>query len=42
MARRPQGFRRLVTAMLVLLAVVLAAAGYVWRDDILRTRLDPG
>lgn len=41
MARRPRGFRRLVTAMLVLLAVVLAAAGYVWRDDILRTRLDP-
>jgi hypothetical protein len=41
MADRPKGFRRLVTAAIVLVALVLTAAAYVWRDDILRTRLDP-
>lgn len=41
MADRPKGFRRLMAAAIVLVALVLAAAVYVWRDDILRTRLDP-
>lgn len=41
MADRPKGFRRLATAAIVLVVLVLSAAGYVWRDDILRTRLDP-
>lgn len=41
MADRPKGFRRLVTAAVVLFALVLAAAAYIWRDDILRTQLDP-
>lgn len=41
MADRPKGFRRLVTAAIVVVALVLSAAVYVWRDDILRTQLDP-
>ena len=41
MADRPKGFRRLATAAIVVVALVLSAAVYVWRDDILRTRLDP-
>jgi hypothetical protein len=41
MAERPKGFRRLVAAGLVLVLLVLATAAYVWREDILRTRLDP-
>lgn len=41
MADRPKGFRRLAAAAIVLVVLVLSAAGYVWRDDILRTRLDP-
>ena len=41
MADRPKGFRRLMAAAIVLVALVLAAAVYVWRDDILRTQLDP-
>ncbi|WGU38437.1 DUF3089 domain-containing protein [Phenylobacterium sp. NIBR 498073] len=41
MADRPKGIRRLMAAAIVLVALVLAAAVYVWRDDILRTRLDP-
>ncbi|MBA4011747.1 MAG: hypothetical protein C0481_07760 [Phenylobacterium sp.] len=41
MADRPKGFRRLAAAAIVLTALVLSAAVYVWRDDILRTRLDP-
>ena len=41
MAERPKGFRRLVTAAIVLVVLVLAAGAYVWRDDILRTQLDP-
>ena len=41
MADRPKGFRRLATAAIVVVALVLSAAVYVWRDDILRTQLDP-
>lgn len=41
MADRPRGFRRLVFAAVVLALAVVALAAYVWRDDILRTRLDP-
>lgn len=41
MADRPRGFRRLIAAGVVLLALLVAAAAFVWRDDILRTRLDP-
>jgi Protein of unknown function (DUF3089) len=40
-ADRPKGFRRLVFAAAVLATAVLALGAYVWRDDILRTRLDP-
>lgn len=41
MAERPKGFRRLVAAIALLVAAILLAGAYVWRDDILRTRLDP-
>ncbi len=41
MADRPKGFRRLAAATILVVALVLSAAAYVWRDDILRTRLDP-
>jgi len=41
MADRPKGFKRLVFATFVLLVALVAAAAFVWRDDILRTRLDP-
>jgi hypothetical protein len=41
MADRPKGFRRLAAATIVVVALVLSAAVYVWRDDILRTQLDP-
>ncbi|MDO9433745.1 MAG: DUF3089 domain-containing protein [Phenylobacterium sp.] len=41
MADRPRGFKRLVTAGVILTLLVVAAAAFVWRDDILRTRLDP-
>ncbi|HEY0646853.1 DUF3089 domain-containing protein [Phenylobacterium sp.] len=41
MTGRPKGFKRLVAATAVLVAALLAAAGFVWRDDMLRTALDP-
>lgn len=41
MAERPRGFKRLVAAVAVMIAAILVAGAYVWRDDILRTRLDP-
>lgn len=41
MAARPRGFKRLVFAGVVVFVAVMAAAAFVWRDDILRTRLDP-
>jgi hypothetical protein len=41
MADRPKGFKRLVTAGVILALLLVAAAAFVWRDDILRTRLDP-
>ncbi|WP_332768212.1 DUF3089 domain-containing protein [Phenylobacterium sp.] len=41
MAARPRGFKRLVFAGVVLFVAVIAAAAFIWRDDILRTRLDP-
>jgi hypothetical protein len=41
MTERPRGFRRLVAAAVLLVVAVLALGAYVWRDDILRTRLDP-
>lgn len=41
MADRPRGFKRLVFAGAAAVVALLAAAGYVWRDDILRTSLDP-
>ena len=41
MADRPKGFKRLVAAGVVLTLLILATAAFVWRDDILRTRLDP-
>ncbi|MET3527464.1 DUF3089 domain-containing protein [Phenylobacterium koreense] len=41
MADRPRGFRRLAFAAVALTVAVLALAAYVWRDDILRTSLDP-
>ena len=41
MAERPRGFRRLVAAVVLVVVGVLAAGAYVWRDDILRTQLDP-
>ena len=41
MAERPKGFKRLVTAGVILALLLVAGAAFVWRDDILRTRLDP-
>lgn len=41
MADRPKGFKRLVTAGVILALLLVAGAAFVWRDDILRTRLDP-
>lgn len=41
MADRPKGFKRLVTAGVILALLLVASAAFVWRDDILRTRLDP-
>lgn len=41
MAARPKGFKRLVFASVLVLAALIAAAAFVWRDDILRTSLDP-
>lgn len=41
MADRPKGFKRLVTAGVILTLLLVAAAAFVWRDDILRTQLDP-
>lgn len=41
MADRPKGFKRLVAAGMILAVLLVAAAAFVWRDDILRTRLDP-
>ncbi|WP_309644962.1 DUF3089 domain-containing protein [Phenylobacterium sp.] len=41
MAARPKGFKRLVFASVLLFVTLMAAAAFVWRDDILRTRLDP-
>ncbi|MFN3514517.1 MAG: DUF3089 domain-containing protein [Phenylobacterium sp.] len=41
MAERPKGFRRGLIALAVLIASVLGAGAFVWRDDILRTGLDP-
>lgn len=41
MAGRPRGFKRTVAAVGLLIVMVLAAGAFVWRDDILRTALDP-
>lgn len=41
MAERPKGFKRWLAAGLAALTAVLVAAGFVWRDDIQRTALDP-
>lgn len=41
MADRPKGFKRLVAGGVIFTLLLLAAAAFVWRDDILRTRLDP-
>lgn len=41
MTDRPKGFKRLVTAGVILALLLVAGAAFVWRDDILRTRLDP-
>ncbi len=41
MADRPKGFKRLVTAGVILALLLVAGAAFAWRDDILRTRLDP-
>ncbi|WP_374570292.1 DUF3089 domain-containing protein [Phenylobacterium sp.] len=41
MAKRPKGFRRWLVMSLTVVVAVLVAAGYVWRDDIQRTALDP-
>ena len=41
MAERPRGFKRLITAAVLLIVAILAAGVYIWRDDILRTQLDP-
>ncbi|MDP3852653.1 DUF3089 domain-containing protein [Phenylobacterium sp.] len=41
MAARPKGFKRLVFASVLVFTALIAAAAFVWRDDILRTSLDP-
>lgn len=41
MAERPKGFKRAVVAAAVVIVAVLGAAAFIWRDDILRTGLDP-
>lgn len=41
MADRPKGFKRLVAATVIVVLLVVGTAAFVWRDDILRTRLDP-
>jgi hypothetical protein len=41
MAERPKGFKRWLVAGLVLFTSIVVAAGFVWRDDIQRTGLDP-
>lgn len=41
MAERPKGFKRAVAAAALVLVAVLAAAAFIWRDDIMRTGLDP-
>jgi hypothetical protein len=41
MAERPRRLRRWMLAGLLALAALVAAAAFVWRDDILRTSLDP-
>lgn len=41
MAERPKGFKRAVAAMTLVIVGVLAAAAFIWRDDIMRTGLDP-
>lgn len=41
MADRPKGFRRIVALVIVLIGVILGVSAFIWRDDILRTSLDP-
>lgn len=41
MAERPKGFKRGVAAVGFLILLILGAGIFVWRDDIMRTGLDP-
>lgn len=41
MADRPKGFKRGVAAVGFLILLILGAGIFVWRDDIMRTGLDP-
>jgi hypothetical protein len=41
MAERPKGFPRGVAAIAFLILLILGAGIFIWRDDIMRTGLDP-
>lgn len=41
MAERPKGFKRAVFAAALVIVAILGTAAFIWRDDILRTGLDP-
>lgn len=41
MAERPKGFKRGIAAAALVIVAVLAAAAFIWRDDIMRNGLDP-